>query len=109
MATLTKYKCRTECPGDVDCFLAHLTTLGVHLTTIETEQARLDGTLTFTSPLSLPILRTLAYQCPREGYDYGTEGNDLHVLYETLQTAEMYTGERVALNLRSGLHTPVTL
>jgi hypothetical protein len=98
-ACLKQYLCRAECAGDVECFLAYMVSLDSAPVSVVVEHMTLGGAvpfpdvnLSFRSPLSLKLLRMLILRCHRHAAPPGIE---LHVMYESLQTAENYTGERV--------------
>jgi hypothetical protein len=99
MTTLTQYRCRAECEADITCFLAYLTALDMAPANVKIDPSEIlaDCELSFSSPLSLTLLRTLAWQCPLR------RGVELHVLYESLETEEAYTGDRVSLEILRGV------
>jgi hypothetical protein len=82
MVTLVDYSFRAECQHDVDTWVALIKTDCIDL---QSQQDPIfpDVDCTFKSSLSLLQLRNSMMLVP-----------DGHVMYETLNTTDQYTGER---------------
>jgi len=85
--TASCYRCRAECANDVERFLLHLQHLGVppiDSSLMECEALRPDVVWSFESALPHRVLQVLMRDARQ----------DWHVMAETLQPQELYTGNR---------------
>ncbi len=81
------YKCRAECYADIDAFIKvankHITEWYCKRWVDDDNISMPDTEFTFSSDLSIEIMNSILNGL-----------NDCHVMYQTLQLHENYTGER---------------
>ena len=97
--TASCYRCRAECANDVERFLLYLQRLGVPpivSSLMECEARGLDVVWSFETALPHRVLQVLMLDARQEW----------HVMAETLQPQELYTGDRMYEALNEQLEFP---